>query len=85
MDPIRPITTDTALDHALLVAGAAVSQASSPTALLAQRIARQRRPRFDDSLAALVELFATHDAGAADALDGSFHPRVARTPIRQRR
>ena len=78
MDMIRPFATDTALDHALLVAGAAVSQASTPTALLAQHIARQRRPRFDNSLAALVELFATHDGGAADALDGSFHPQVAR-------
>jgi hypothetical protein len=85
MDTIRPIPVDTAFDHALLVAGAAVSQASSSTALLAQRIARQRRQRFDNSLAALIELFATHDAAAADALDGSFHPHVARTAIERRR
>jgi len=85
MDPIHPSPADTTLDHALLVAGAAVSQASSPTALLAQRIARHRRQRFDDSLSALIEVFATHDAAAVDALDGSFHPHVARTPIEQRR
>jgi hypothetical protein len=84
MDRFRPAPTDTAPDHALLLAGAAVSQASSPTAQIAQRIARQRRPRFDNSLAALVELFATHDVGAADALDGSFHPHVARRPIERR-
>jgi hypothetical protein len=85
MDPIRPFAADTALDHALLVAGAAVSQASSPTAVLAQQIGRQRRPRFDNSLAALVEVFATQDVEAADALDGSFHPHVARQPYKQSR
>ena len=85
MDTIHPIPADIALDHALLVAGAAVSQASSSTALLAQRITRQRRQRFDTSLAALIEVFATHDAAAADALDGSFHPHVARTTIERLR
>jgi len=80
MNPIRPMAPDTAPDHALLVAGAAVSQASSPTAVLAQRIAQQNRPRFDSSLAALVGMFATPEAGAGEALDGSFHPRVARLP-----
>jgi hypothetical protein len=82
MDPVHPTPTDIGLDHALLLAGAAVSQASSSTALLAQRIARQRRPRFDTSLAALIEVFATHDASAADALGGSFHPHVARAPTK---
>jgi len=89
MDPIRPVlataSTDAGYDHALLVAGAAVSQASSPTALLAQRIARQSRPRFDNSLAALVGVFATPEAGAGDSLDGSFHPHVARGPVERRR
>ncbi len=85
MDEFRPNTADAAFDHALLVAGAAVSQAASPTALLAQRIARQRRRRFDTSLAALIEVFATHDAEAADALDGSFHPHVARAAVKDHR
>jgi len=85
MDSIRYSFADTSLDHALLVAGAAVSQASSPTARLAQQIARRHRPRFESSLGALVEVFAARDAGAADALEGSFHPQVARTPSERAR
>ncbi len=85
MGPIRSSAVDTSLDHALLVAGAAVSQASSPTAMLAQRIARQHREQHDDSLTALVGLFATQEAGAAGSLDGSFHPHVARAPRDRRR
>ena len=63
----------------MLVANAAIAQASSPTALLAQRIERQRRSRASQSLDALSRLFAAQDAGG-DAIDGSFHPRVARRP-----
>lgn len=85
MNPIRPMPADAACDHALLVAGAAVSQASTPTALLALRIAQHSRPRFENSLAALVGVFATPEAGAGDALDGSFHPHVARMPLEPRR
>ncbi len=77
MEKIRPGPPEPPLDHALLVAGAAVSQASTRTALVAERMARQRRVRFGDSLTALVQVFASHDAAAADELDGSFHPRVA--------
>jgi hypothetical protein len=79
MDPIPSSAADPAPDHAVLVANAALSQAASPTAMLAQRLIRQRRQRFDTALVALVGLFSAHDrTSAADVLDGSFHPRVAR-------
>ena len=64
------------LDHALLIAGAAVTQASTRTAVLAERMAQQRQAHFDDSVGALVEVFAGRDAAAAQ-LQGSFHPRIA--------
>jgi hypothetical protein len=65
------------LDHALLIAGAAVSQASTSTALLAGRMARPQRARASDSLTALVQLFGEQDSAAAVELQGSFHPRIA--------
>jgi hypothetical protein len=66
------------LDHALLIAGVAVSQASTSTAVLAERMAQQPHPAVGDSLGALVEMFVGRDAGAASELRGSFHPRLAR-------
>ncbi|MBA2932792.1 hypothetical protein HZF05_01660 [Sphingomonas sp. CGMCC 1.13654] len=66
-----------ALDHALLIAGAAVSQAATSTAQLAGRMARPERKLATDNLSALVQVFGGADAGAANALNGSFHPRVA--------
>jgi hypothetical protein len=81
MDPTLVLPADPAPDHAVLVANAALSQAASPTAMLAQRLTRQRRQRFDTALVALVGLFSAQDrAAAADVLDGSFHPHVARRP-----
>ena len=77
MEPHPLIPDESAPDHAVLVARAAIAQASSPTALLAQRIERQRRARSDHSLDALSRLFAVQEAGG-DAIDGSFHPRIAR-------
>lgn len=65
------------LDHALLIAGAAVSQASTSTAQLAGRMARPQRARAGDSLAALVRVFGEQDPAAAAELQGSFHPRIA--------
>ena len=65
------------LDHAMLIAGAAVTQASTRTAVLAERMAHQREVSFSDSLTALVLLFAGQDPAAAGQLHGSFHPRVA--------
>ncbi len=65
------------LDHALLIAGAAVTQASTRTAVLAERMAQQRQAHFGDSVSALVEVFAGRDATAAAQLQGSFHPRIA--------
>ena len=50
MDPIPSPAADPAPDHAVLVANAALSQAASPTAMLAQRLIRQRRQRFDRAL-----------------------------------
>ncbi|WBO23061.1 hypothetical protein [Sphingomonas abietis] len=78
-EPMTPISlsTEPLLDHALLIAGVAVSQASTSTAVLAERIAQQPRQPLGDSLGALVELFAGCDAGAGHALHGSFHPRIA--------
>jgi hypothetical protein len=77
MDPKHLLSPDHGLDHALLIAGAAVSQASSSTAQLAGRMARPQRERAGDSLAALVQVFGGQDAGAASELQGSFHPRIA--------
>lgn len=77
MDPKYCLAPEHSLDHALLIAGAAVSQASSSTAQLAGRMARPQRERAGDSLAALVQVFGGQDAGAASELQGSFHPRIA--------
>ena len=73
--PLLP--AEPALDHALLIAGAAVSQASTSTAQLAGRMARPQRMPAADSLSALVQVFGGEDAGAASELHGSFHPRIA--------
>jgi hypothetical protein len=77
--PVFPpmLSVDPSMDHALLIAGVAVSQAATATAMLATRIALHRRTDHGDALTALVRMFAGHDAGAAQALHGSFHPRVA--------
>jgi hypothetical protein len=77
MDPKSLFSPEPGLDHALLIAGAAVSQASTSTAQLAGRMARPQRARAGDSLAALVQVFGGQDAGAAAELQGSFHPRIA--------
>jgi len=79
MESSRPVTlpSEPLLDHALLIAGAAVTQASTRTAVLAERMAQQREASFNDSLSALIQVFAAQDAGAAGQLHGSFHPRVA--------
>lgn len=69
--------TDPSVDQALLIAGAAVSQAATTTAMLATRIAQARRVDHGDALTALVRMFASQDASAAQVLRGSFHPRVA--------
>jgi hypothetical protein len=71
------LSTDPSVDHALLIAGAAVSQAATATAMLATRIAQQRHADHGDALTALVRIFAGQDAGAAQVLRGSFHPRIA--------
>jgi hypothetical protein len=72
--PILPI------DHALLVAGIAVAQASAPTAVLAARMARrQEEPDRAGALDTLVTVFAGENAAASTRLVGSFHPQVART------
>jgi hypothetical protein len=63
-DPISAPFEPT-LDHALLIAGAAVNQASTPTAELAGRLARQQVQSADHGQAARVS-------------HGSFHPRIAR-------
>lgn len=73
--PLLP--ADQSLDHALLIAGAAVHQASTSTAQLAGRMARPQHSPATDSLSALVQVFGGADAGAASALHGSFHPRIA--------
>jgi hypothetical protein len=66
------------LDHALLIAGVAVTQASTRTAVLAERMVRQHAETgFADSLKALVQVFTAEDATAAAQLQGSFHPRIA--------
>lgn len=80
MDQTRlfPITTMAATDHAPLVAAAAVTQAATRTAMLAERM-RRHRPAFADSHAALVAMFASGDSVATSVLEGSFHPRVAST------
>jgi hypothetical protein len=77
--PIFPsvLSADPSVDHALLIAGAAVNQAATVTAVLATRIAQARRTDRGDALTALVRIFAGQDAGAAQMLLGSFHPRVA--------
>jgi hypothetical protein len=79
MEMNRPASAllEPSLDHALLVAGAAVTQASTRTAVLAERIGQQRQVSFGDSVTALVEVFAGRDAAAAAQLQGSFHPRIA--------
>lgn len=79
MDPnrIAAMPNELMLDHALLIAGAAVTQASTRTAVLAERMAQQRQAHFGDSVSALVEIFSGRDATAAAQLQGSFHPRVA--------
>ncbi|WP_454886418.1 hypothetical protein [Sphingomonas oryzagri] len=77
MNPKYLFAPEHGLDHALLIAGAAVSQASSSTAQLAGRMARPQRERAGDSLAALVQVFGGQDASAASELRGSFHPRIA--------
>lgn len=80
MDQTRKFTgiAAPATDHAPLVAAAAVTQAATRTAMLAERM-RRHRPAFADSHAALVAIFAGDDAVAASVLQGSFHPRVAAT------
>lgn len=61
----------------MLVAGAAVRQAGTYTATLAERI---RLPRAEgDMPSALVATFVADDLHAAAWLGGSFHPRVARS------
>ena len=76
MDPKRP-ASEPLLDHALLIAGIAVSQASTSTATLAERMDRQQDSTAGDSLGALAEIFARHGVAAVDGLHGSFHPRLA--------
>jgi hypothetical protein len=71
------LATDPTVDHAMLIAGVAVSQAATATAMLATRIAQQRRANHGDALSALVRIFAGQDAHAAQLLRGSFHPRIA--------
>ena len=79
MESSRPAfaSVEPMLDHALLIAGAAVTQASTRTAVLAERMVHQREASFNDSLTALVQVFAAQDMAAAGQLHGSFHPRVA--------
>ena len=79
MEPSRPpiASVEPLLDHALLIAGAAVTQASTRTAVLAERMNHQHEASFSDSLTALVQVFARQDMAAAGQLHGSFHPRVA--------
>jgi hypothetical protein len=77
MDRKHLFTPEPGLDHALLIAGAAVSQASTSTAQLAGRMASRQRTRSGDNLAALVQVFGGQDARAAGELQGSFHPRIA--------
>ncbi len=79
MESSRPIIApvEPLLDHAMLIAGAAVTQASTRTAVLAERMSHPREASFSDSLTALVQVFAGQDIAAAGELHGSFHPRVA--------
>jgi hypothetical protein len=77
MDKKIIFSPEPGLDHALLIAGAAISQASSSTALLADRLARPRHAQPTDSLTALVQLFVAQDNRGAIQLNGSFHPRIA--------
>jgi hypothetical protein len=76
--PTLPAPAEPILDHALLIAGVAVTQASTRTAMLAERMERERaEPGFADSLQALVQVFTGEDAAAAAQLQGSFHPGIA--------
>jgi hypothetical protein len=78
MKPNNLVSPESTFDHALLVAGAAVNQASTPTAELAGRIARRQVPPVGDGSVALTGLFAAAGGHANDATQGSFHPRIAR-------
>ena len=73
---LPPLATDAATAHAPIVAAAAVTQAATRTARLAQCL-RRDTPTLGDGLAALVSVFAAEDATAAMQLQGSFHPHVA--------
>jgi hypothetical protein len=78
MNPVRTFyPAEPTLDHALLIAGAAVSQAATRTATIAQRMGREARAPGGDSLQALVQVFGDGNAEAARSLQGSFHPRIA--------
>lgn len=67
-------------DHALLVASAAVRQASTRTAQAASRL--MVAESSSDPVTALVRVFRHGDAGtAARALGGSFHPPVAAATV----
>jgi len=77
MDSKSLFLPEPSLDHALLIAGMAVSQASTSTAQLAGRMAQPQPAPARDSLSALVQGFGDRDASAATELQGSFHPRIA--------
>ena len=72
--PSQAFATPT-LDHTLLIAGAAVRQAGTHTAALAERIRLPQAP--GDTRTALVAIFAGEDFRAAAWLRSSFHPGVA--------
>jgi hypothetical protein len=79
VDSFDPDQPELPLDHALLVAGAAISQASSATAVLAARIARRpQQSGSRDMVTDLVGLLATSAGAGASQAHGSFHPRVAK-------
>lgn len=67
-------------DHAMLVAGVAVRQAGTYTAMLAERMHRPRAR--GDMRSALVAMFVAGNDRAAGGLRGSFHPRIAETRAR---
>ena len=80
MDLSRPIVasgTDRMLDHRMLIAAAAVTQAGTPTARLAARIdARAQEP--DRGRALIVTFLGIDPVSGPRTLRGSFHPGVAR-------
>lgn len=80
-EPISPLPRPLAeplADHAMLVAGAAINQASTPTALLAGRLDRMGVPQAAESPLGLVQVFASHPRPSEIDTRGSFHPRIAR-------